>query len=602
MDVLPKSDDFSVVFNPGNRFLETSSIQRILAGLVTVDEQRTPSRDVVIIFAHSSVQDYLHSTGVVPASFRLDVDNGHSFIFKSCMAYISHYDETDGVEQKEPPYPLMEYACVRAGQHLKKPWLADSQKGWHRQLLLPQPPINQGKAKTLLQRFAAREHLTPGAFVFTSRRFLPFGFSFDDPQVALDAAASAGEPELVKLVLDSDAVQPSLRGMTALHTAALKRGERVLPGCGIPSYAIDYVAVVRELVRAGYLVNSVSTDGRTPLHVAAMFGNSDVASCLLQFGDVDVVAADCRGFTPLILAAARGHPQIVELLLNRQGVRADDVDEELRTALSWAAAGGHDEVVDVLLKFGHANPNNVDCRGRSALIWASSLGRATVVSRLLGVTGVQPDKRDILGRTALSWAALRGHRDTVSALLSRQDVTVNPIDNQGRDLYTLARSRGHETLSTADTAEPEVVGHFNAPAGHIDQPSPTLCSFRTATTSDQLGTTQVSNTTKSTDAKGYTIAFEAFELGNHPDEVWRVQFSNDGRQLVTCGKFNRVVIWDLTCRTDLFTLKGHRHFVARAAWSPDDSMLVTVGTDRSTMIWDADVSCNRSEDVQRRKL
>lgn len=34
-------------------------------------------------------------------------------------------------------------------------------------------------------------------------------------------------------------------------------------------------------------------------------------------------------------------------------------------------------------------------------------------------------------------------------------------------------------------------------------------------------------------------------LSNHRDEVWFVQFSNDGTQLATGGKDSTVIIWDL---------------------------------------------------------
>lgn len=545
VDVLPESDDFSVAFHPTNRFLEAPSIQRILAGLVTVDEKGkfSETRDVVIYFAHSSVSDYLHSSGVVPASFRLDFHNSHSFIFKSCIAYMVHCDEADAAKRKELPYPLMGYACQRAGKHLESLLQADNRKDWGRRRL-PEPTGKLGKALTLYLRFAAGEHFLVQVFPRSGRPLDSLAFSFDHVQAALSTAAVAGEIELVKLILDS---------------------------C------------------PRHFANSATLAGRTPLQFAAVLGLSDVVSCFLQFGNVDVLAADYTGCTPLILASARGHTEVVRLLLSHQDIRSNDTDEEDRTALSWAAAGGHDEVVGLLLGHGHANPNAVDCRGRTALIWASSLGRTTVVTQLLGVTGIEPDRRDILGRTALSWAALRGHRDITSALLGRHDVTVNPIDNEGQDPDALARSRGHAILSTADAAE-SGVDSFDAPASSSDAPSTTLCSSWMTTGGKQAAINQLPDNLKTNETDVDIADFQAVEMGNHWHQVWHVVFSNDGRRLITCGNFDSAVIWSLACWTALFTLKGHRGPIIRAAWSPDDSMLITASIDKDARLWDSDVS------------
>ncbi|KAK0629269.1 hypothetical protein B0T17DRAFT_486546, partial [Bombardia bombarda] len=104
-NVLPESTDYSVAFSPGNRLLEPSSIQRILSGLVVVEDERYYRRyemevenwrftDMTraVSLAHSSVQDYLLSSTIAPQSFRLDSTNSQWFIFKSAIAYIAHYD------------------------------------------------------------------------------------------------------------------------------------------------------------------------------------------------------------------------------------------------------------------------------------------------------------------------------------------------------------------------------------------------------------------------------------------------------------------------------------------------------------------------------
>lgn len=544
-DILPESDDFSVAFHPSNRLLEASSIQRILAGLVTLDEKEASrSGDVIIYLAHSSVHDYLHSSGVVPASFRLDPTNSHMFVFRTCMAYIAHYDDADAAGRKQPPYPLLGYACQMAVNHLQILSPMDNQKDWPGRLAST-PTKRLGAASTLSLRFAGL-HLASLPDGFSA---LPQALAFLEFHDVLDYAASVGELGLVKLTLDSGAAQPDHQSRwTPLHSAALKRSRWMTPQPRVPTHEIDRAGAVRELVSAGYHVNSVSSGGWTPLHVAARSGHVETVSVLLSYGNI----------------------------------RPDDVDEEGRTALSWAAAGGHDNIVELLGRHGDVNINAVDFRGRTALIWASSLGRTSVVTRLLGLAGIQPDERDILGRTALSWATLCGHRDIVSALRSRHDVSANPVDNEGQDLHALAQSRHDGVLPTEDAAGLEVNRHPNACTTPSDSHNLPLRSFRSDRPPPDKPTAEVENDNRPD--------FQAFVLGDHGHEVWFVKFSHDGSRLVAGGGFDCVVIWDLAFQMALFKLQGHKTAVTYAAWSPDDSMVVTTSLDHTAKLWDADVS------------
>lgn len=168
-------------------------------------------------------------------------------------------------------------------------------------------------------------------------------------------------------------------------------------------------------------------------------------------------------------------------------------------------------------------------------------------------------------------------------------MTDNPIGDDGRDIYKLAQSRGYAVLDTSSAAKTEVDNNFNAPADSNSLRSLTLSTSRT-TTNSQTAVGQLPENLKRRDANTEIFDFQAVELGNHQREVWYVRFSNDARQLVTCGEFHRVVIWDLASRTALFTLKGHKDSVTCATWSPDDSMLVTTSKDGEARVWDADVS------------
>ena len=82
------------------------------------------------------------------------------------------------------------------------------------------------------------------------------------------------------------------------------------------------------------------------------------------------------------------------------------------------------------------------------------------------------------------------------------------------------------------------------------------------------------------------------ELLPHSDEVWFLQFSNDGSMLATASKDKTVVIYETTTYKILHTLSEHDSGVCYVAWSPDDSKLITCAQagDSSARVWDITVS------------
>jgi ankyrin repeat protein len=57
--------------------------------------------------------------------------------------------------------------------------------------------------------------------------------------------------------------------------------------------------------------------GRTPLHLAALRGNKEVAETLLKSRSVHVDARDENGMTPLHKAATQGHVGVAEVLITK---------------------------------------------------------------------------------------------------------------------------------------------------------------------------------------------------------------------------------------------------------------------------------------------
>jgi ankyrin repeat protein len=192
----------------------------------------------------------------------------------------------------------------------------------------------------------------------------------DDPFLA---SADASEPSAVLAAL--------YRGHTEIveilcQHAALTLAEA--SACG------DRERVAKLLAEGGESVGGFTSDGWTPLHLAAFFGHAEVARalvaaaaplderatsrnptanrplhaalagaedeetirCLLEAGAlVDDRAGG--GYTPLHLAASRGSASLVEMLL-RRGADASARTDEGRTAADIALERGHAHVASQL--------------------------------------------------------------------------------------------------------------------------------------------------------------------------------------------------------------------------------------------------------------
>jgi uncharacterized protein len=142
------------------------------------------------------------------------------------------------------------------------------------------------------------------------------------------------------------------------------------------------VAAVRDLLTAEpVLVHSHSSEGWTPLHVAAHYGHSQVAEMLLAHGaDVNARATNDLGSSPLL----------------------------------WAITGQDVAAITVLLEHG-ADINETTTAGSTPLHKAAVVGNAALV-RLLLACGAEVNARNSGGQTALAHALFKGHDEVVALL------------------------------------------------------------------------------------------------------------------------------------------------------------------------------------------
>ena len=192
------------------------------------------------------------------------------------------------------------------------------------------------------------------------------------------------------------------------------------------------------LLNRGALIEAKSnTHGYTPLMCACIHGNVEVAALLLDRGAL-IEAKDNDGGTPFLLACSKGHVEIAALLLNRGAlIEAKDISTLGYTALMWACIKGHVEVATLLLDRGALIEANDDTRGYTPLMFACENGNVEVAALLLN-RGALIEAKDNDDNTALHHAAHNDKMNVCELLISRgaDPMAVNnqnhtPLDDIG---------------------------------------------------------------------------------------------------------------------------------------------------------------------------
>jgi ankyrin repeat protein len=212
------------------------------------------------------------------------------------------------------------------------------------------------------------------------------------------------------------------------------------------------LAAVQAQVQRGADVNATGMYGRTPLYYAALYGESNIVTYLLNNGADPKKGASWKGDdTPLHVSAEKGHIGCVEALLVR-GVPVDIRNSANQTPLHDAARNRHPDVVKLLLDHGAdidatdkmgttpleypsgsfenhqsnyqvtvevllahgADVRHVDRNGETALHESVFMGNAKVVAILLD-HGADPNISGIRG-TPLEWAKIKQYEDILALL------------------------------------------------------------------------------------------------------------------------------------------------------------------------------------------
>jgi ankyrin repeat protein len=285
-------------------------------------------------------------------------------------------------------------------------------------------------------------------------------FKLNQKEKAILAAAGEGNEGRVREILMTD--QPLINtrnpnGQSPLHLAAAGGHQEIV------ALLLDRGANVNDMEKCKLPILSI-LNKKTPMKMAAAAGKREVVEMLLkQGGEMDAVKAmleachdndvrrvervlkgnpelltivDSTGKTPLHLAAKNGFTEIVRMLL-KNGAKADQPEMDPnpivrryfgRTPLEYAVTEGHNEVAYALIA-GGANVNIKHTTGKTPLHMAAINANFELIE-LLVKKGADLNARDSDGKTPLHLMVFDG-REREAEFLIQHKADVNVQDSLG---------------------------------------------------------------------------------------------------------------------------------------------------------------------------
>jgi len=250
----------------------------------------------------------------------------------------------------------------------------------------------------------------------------------DDKHLPLDDAVNFGKPEMTEFLARHGGYLPgnTIDGWSLLHRACEKGKPRL----------------VKALLDAGADGNEPTKNGATPLLIAVMRAQADVAEILLEYPAVVnglnslFTKTDSKARNAFQLAVERGMSKLVDKMIDK-GILPNARDAEGRTPLQHAITRGDTDMIRVLVKAG-ADVNAALPGGATPLLFACETPeidgddtRAKVVGALLRF-GADADRPHAgTGETPLMRLAAQDNRSQTLGTLLGYPVDRDHCDKQG---------------------------------------------------------------------------------------------------------------------------------------------------------------------------
>ncbi|KAA6414847.1 MAG: hypothetical protein FRX48_01597 [Lasallia pustulata] len=366
-------------------------------------------------------------------SFSFSETDAHSFIGRSCLRYLSHFDKPDSINSKTLlTFPLAEYSAkfwvdhyTAIGDNPDRTRLddlgiesLDSESNSFKKLIQICYDLSD---RTEHEYDPPLYYISIHGLLGLARRLLEMGANVNaqggEYGNALQAAVLRGGAETVQLLLNKGADVNAQGGRygNALQAAAWEGGAET----------------VQLLLNEGADVNAQGGKYGNALQAAAWDGDAETVQLLLTEG-ADVNAQGGEYGKALQAAVLRRNVKIVQLLLNK-GADVNAQGGYYGSALTVASLIGNVKIVNLLLDNGaDVNPEGM---------WGEATENKNEVLTLLLSRGLDAWALDKQGRNCLHLASDSGDIQTIEMFLDR-GLDPGALDKQGRNCLHHAASSG----------------------------------------------------------------------------------------------------------------------------------------------------------------
>jgi ankyrin repeat protein len=185
---------------------------------------------------------------------------------------------------------------------------------------------------------------------------------------------------------------------------------------------------------------TVTPDGLSALHVAALYDSADAIDALISQG-ADVNKIDKNSNTPLHLAVEDNCVKAVSKLLEK-GAKLNERDKYGKTPLDLAIDNQNLDIVKLLVAQDNIDINALNEVKKTPLHLAVESGNIDIVTVLLSNPNIQIDIKDDVDNTPLHTAILEENKDIVKALIDT-GADVNIVDGFSQTPLHLAVESGN---------------------------------------------------------------------------------------------------------------------------------------------------------------
>ncbi|XP_067685980.1 putative ankyrin repeat protein RF_0381 [Haliotis asinina] len=252
-----------------------------------------------------------------------------------------------------------------------------------------------------------------------------------DGKTPLMLASLHGCRNIFQLLIGKDADVGTAHDCEMLFTCACEGGD-----AEIVTFVLNHTSVD---------VNSILSNGITPLMCAAKLGHEDLFKLLVTKG-ADMAKVDDDHENVLHIACRDGNTEILKYILKQNVLDINSKQEDGMTPLLLAAALAEKEVVEILVAKG-ADPTAIDDDGDGILHLAVLLPISDIscLKYILTQNIVDINGRGRLGMTPLLLAAESGNRDVFDILIEG-GADVSAVNDNGDDVLHVACREGNEVI------------------------------------------------------------------------------------------------------------------------------------------------------------